>query len=67
MARGCDTSSYCSRELTCTLPRSLPPLFPFPCQLPVADWLQKQPGLMHCFVPPEDYSPAEAAQFARKQ
>lgn len=46
---------------------SLPLLFLFPRQLPVADWLQKQPGPMHCFVPPEDYSAAKVARFARKQ
>lgn len=66
----CDTSSYCSQSywgLTCVVPPSLPPLFPFPCQLSVADWLQKQPVPMHCFVPLEDYSTAKVAEFARKQ
>ena len=39
--------------------QSLPPCFPFPCQLPTGNSFQKRPGLRHCFVPPQDHSAAE--------
>lgn len=48
-------------------PQCLPSRFPFPCQLPMDNSFQNQPGLRHCFVPPEDYSAAEVTQVAERQ